>query len=88
MVATVAAENLDGGVDRQSRELAELLHVGVAFFTAARAFLIGRIIRVVRRHNGRSSLSETVTADLPRPVPQYGGLLRVILRLNWGRPLG
>jgi hypothetical protein len=55
MVADVTAKNLDGGVDRQRRELAELLHVGVALLATAEAILIRRVqrnIRVARRHDG------------------------------------
>jgi hypothetical protein len=55
MIANVTAEDLDGGVDRQRRELAELLHLGVALLATAEAVLIGRRnVRVVRCHGGRA----------------------------------
>lgn len=57
MIASIAAENLDGGVDRQRGEFAQLLHFSVASFaTAPRVVLIRRIwrnIRVARRHDAR-----------------------------------
>jgi hypothetical protein len=33
-------------------------------------------------------LSEQLTANLVTPGTRYGRLLRLILRLNWGRPSG
>jgi hypothetical protein len=59
VVAGVAAEHLDGGVDRQSREFAELLHHSVALLATSQAILIRpvrRNIRVVRRHHSRPSV--------------------------------
>ena len=53
MIADIAAENPDGGANRQRGEFGELFHVGIASFAAAQGIVIRRIwrnIRVARRH--------------------------------------
>jgi hypothetical protein len=86
MIADVAAEDLDGGVNRQSWEYAQLRHCGVALLATARAALLRRIrgnIRVVRRHDGRPNVfTESVFPGLPRRHP-IRCLVGLILRLNW-----
>src|ERR1700694_5075031 len=57
MIASVAAEDPDGGVDRQRGQFAQLLHARVALLAIAQGFVLIRRIRrnicVVRRHAGR-----------------------------------
>ena len=57
MIASVAAEDPDGGVDRQRGQFAQLLHARVALLAIAQGFVLIRRIRrnicVVRRHAAR-----------------------------------
>jgi len=56
MVAPVAAKHLKGGVIRERRQFAQLLHRCAAFFANALGGVIRRIestARVVRRHEPR-----------------------------------
>jgi hypothetical protein len=56
MIAPVAAKHLEGGVVRQSRQFAQLLHHGAAFFANALRGVIRRIesvVGVVRHHERR-----------------------------------
>src|SRR5260370_41341398 len=54
VIASVTAKDPDGGVDRQRRQFAELLHVRVALLAIARGLVLTCRIRrklcVVRRH--------------------------------------
>jgi len=58
VIADEATEDLDGCVDRQGREHAELSHLGAAFRAIARELVlfrrIRRNIRVVGCHNDRA----------------------------------
>jgi hypothetical protein len=59
VIATVATEDLDGGVDRQSWQFAQLLHHRIAFFANAHGIWIRwiqRTVHVVRRHDHRPVL--------------------------------
>ena len=55
MIAPVAAKHLEGGVVRQSRQFAQLLHHGAAFFANALGSLIRieSVVGVVRHHEPR-----------------------------------
>jgi hypothetical protein len=48
MIADIAAENPDGGANRQRGEFGELFHVGIASFAAAQGIVIRRIWRNIR----------------------------------------
>ena len=63
VITDEAAEDLDGRVDRQGREHAELPHLGIAFRAIAHELVLNRRIRrnirVVGCHNGQP-FSESV----------------------------
>lgn len=61
VIASVAAENLDGGVGRERGEFAQPFHFSTASLATARGAVlirrIGRNVPVARRHDGRPSRS-------------------------------